>query len=63
MLTDFAKVIFRRLRLIRIDRNFLVFLIFLAISVNFWFIQSIKETTEVTIAYRLKIVDLPRDVV
>ncbi|MBR1668482.1 MAG: hypothetical protein IJ693_09410 [Bacteroidaceae bacterium] len=63
MLTDFTKVIFRRLRLIKIDRNFLVFLIFLAISINFWFMQSIKETTEVTLAYKLKVEDLPKDVV
>ena len=63
MLTNFLKVLFRRLRLIKIDRNFLVFLIFLAISIVFWFMQTIQETTEVTIAYKLKIDELPKDVV
>lgn len=63
MLTDFTKVIFRRLRLVKIDRDFLVFLIFLAVSVIFWFMQSIQETTEVSLPYRLKIEDLPKDVV
>ena len=63
MLTNFTKVIFRRLRLIKFNRNFLVFLIFLCISIIFWFMQSIKETTEVTLTYRLRIEDLPKDVV
>ncbi len=63
MLTDFTKVILRRLRLIKFDRNLLVFLVFLCISIAFWFMQSIKETTEVTLAYRLTIEDLPKDVV
>lgn len=63
MFTDFSQVIIRRLRLVRINRNFLVFLIFLAISIVFWFMQSIKETTEVNIVYKLRIVDLPKNVI
>ena len=63
MLTDFTKVIFRRLRLVKLDRNFLVFLIFLAVSIIFWFMQTIKETTEVTLTYKLTIENLPKDVV
>ena len=63
MLTDFVKVIFRRLRLIKIDRNLLVFLLFLCLSTIFWFLQTIQESTEVILAYRLVIEDLPNDVV
>lgn len=51
------------MRLVKIDRDFLVFLIFLAVSIIFWFMQSIQETTEVSLSYKLKIEDLPRDVV
>lgn len=63
MKTDFAKVILRRLRLVKINRDFLVFLIFLVVSIIFWFMQSIKETTEVNFTYSLKIEDLPKSVV
>ena len=61
--TGFIKVLFRRLRLIKIDRNLPVFLIFLMLSTIFWFMQTIQESTEVTLSYRLTIQDLPRDVV
>lgn len=56
------KVMQRRLRLIKFNRNFLVFLIFLAISIAFWFMQSLQETKEVSIAYTLKIEDVPTSV-
>lgn len=62
-MTDFVKVIFRRLRLIKIDRNLPVFLLFLGLSTIFWFLQTIQENTEVTLTYRLIIEDLPKDVV
>lgn len=60
---DFIKVILRRLRLIRINRNFGVYLIFLAVSIVFWFMQAIKETTEVVLTYQLVIEDLPRNLI
>ena len=63
MLTDPFKVLMRRLRLNKINRDFPVFLIFLGISIIFWFMQTIKETTEVTLVYRLTIEDLPNSVV
>lgn len=63
METNFYKTILRRLRLIKIDRNFLVFLVFLAISIIFWFMQSIKETTELTLTYELKIEDQPQNII
>lgn len=63
MLGDFFKVLFRRLRLIKIDRNLPVFLIFLGLSAIFWFLQTIQENTEVALTYRLIIEDMPNDVV
>lgn len=63
MLTDFFKVIFRRLRLIKFDRNLPVFLIFLVLSTIFWFLQTVQETAEVILPYRLTIEDLPKDIV
>lgn len=60
---DFMKVILRRLRLIKINRNFGVYLMFLAISIVFWFMQAIKEMSEVTLTYQLVIENLPRNLV
>lgn len=63
MNTDFFKVILRRLRLIKLNRDFLVFLLFLLVSIIFWFMQSIKETAEVVIPYKLEIEDQPKNVI
>ena len=63
MFPNSAKVILRRLRLIKFDRNLLVFLIFLAISIAFWFMQSLQETKDVSIAYTLKVEDVPTSVI
>lgn len=63
MLTDTIKVLMRRLRLNKLNRDFPVFLLFLAVSIIFWFMQTIKETTEVTLVYHLTIEDLPENVV
>ena len=63
MLANFTKVILRRLRLVKINRNFLVFLIFFVISIVFWFMQSVKETSEVSLTYKLNIVDMPKDII
>ena len=63
MNTDFFKVILRRLRLIKLNRDFLVFLLFLLVSIIFWFMQSIKETAEIIIPYKLEIEDMPKNVI
>lgn len=63
MITDFSKVIIRRLRLVRINRNLLVFLVFLLISIIFWFMQTIKETTEVSLVYKLNVVNMPKNAI
>ena len=63
MFANFTKVIFRRLRLVKFNRNLLVFLVFLAVSIAFWFMQSLQETTEVSIDYALKIEEVPKNVI
>lgn len=57
------KVLQRRLRLVKFNRNFLVFLVFLAISIAFWFTQSLLETKEGSITYTLKVEDVPTNVI
>lgn len=63
MYPHYLKILQRRLRLIKFDRNLLVFLIFLVISIAFWFMQSLQETKEVSIAYTLKVEDVPTRVI
>src|SRR5574344_24145 len=63
MSIGFFIVVLRRLRLIKLNRDFPVFLIFLGISIIFWFMQSIQEAAEVTLTYPLKVIDLPENVV
>lgn len=63
MLPYSTKVILRRLRLIKFNRNFLVFLIFLAISIAFWFMLSLQETRDVSITHTLKVEDVPTSVI
>lgn len=60
---DFVMLLMRRLRLVKINRNTLVFLIFLGISICFWFMQSLKETSTISQDYKLRIVGLPKSVI
>lgn len=60
---DFIKLLFRRLRLIKVNRNSLVFLVFLFISMVFWCMQTLKDINTITNDYSLKIVGLPKDVI
>lgn len=63
MIANIYRLIMRRLRLIRFNRNLLVFLIFLVVSIAFWFLQSLQEDTEVNITYNLQVDDVPRDII
>ncbi len=63
MAADFAKVIIRRLRLIRIDRNFLVYLVFIAIASIFWLLETMKEDVTMSMEYKIRIVDAPANVI
>lgn len=60
---DFLKLLFRRLRLVRLNRNFLVFLVFLAISMCFWWLKTLRETTSYTQEFTVKIANLPDNVI
>lgn len=57
------EIVARQLRSIKLNRNFLVFLVFLAISVAFWFMQTLKETTTTSQDYKVKIVGMPKSII
>ena len=62
-LTNIYKILTRRLRLIRVQRNILVFFVFLLIAIAFWFMQALKETTTAQFTYDIKIVNVPKEIV
>ena len=53
----------RRLRLVRINRNFLIFLVFLVVAIVFWFMQALKETTTTQFTYMVEFVNVPKEVI
>ncbi|MCQ2256666.1 MAG: YbbR-like domain-containing protein [Bacteroidaceae bacterium] len=59
---DFIKVLFRRLRLVKINRNFLVFLVFVGISTAFWFIQTLQDNSQNEVEFVINITDEPQGV-
>lgn len=60
---DFFSLLGRRLRLIKLNRNSIVFLLFLCISICFWFMKSLQETSTITQDYTLKITGLPKNII
>ncbi|MCR5313339.1 MAG: hypothetical protein K6E54_06820 [Bacteroidaceae bacterium] len=60
---SFFKLIHRRLRLVKINRNLLVYLTFLAVSIGFWCLQTLKEETFQTINFELEITGTPKNII
>ena len=48
----------RHSRFFNINREFLVFVVFLLIALVFWFIQTFKDTTEITLEYKIEVTGL-----
>ena len=48
---------YRSLRKLKINREFMVFIVFLLVSIVFWFVQTFKESTTAKINYKLEITD------
>ena len=55
----FVKRVIRRLRLIKVNRELLVFFVFFLISVGFWFLQTFNENTSISFTYKVKIKNIP----
>ncbi len=60
---DTFRKMYRSLRLFKIDREFLVFLVFLIVSVVFWFLQTFKETTSAYTKFPIRITGIPQNVI
>ena len=54
---------YRSLRKLKINREFMVFIVFLLVSIVFWFVQTFKESTTAKINYSFQIKDVPSNVI
>lgn len=57
------KIVFRRLRLIRVNRDLWVFLAFIGVAVAFWFLQTLNSDITASLSYKLTISDVPHNVI
>ena len=53
----------RKLRLVRVQRNILTFLVFLLVAIVFWFMQAMQETTTAPLTYKLNITNVPKEII
>lgn len=53
----------RSLRYTKVNRELLVFFVFLLVAVVFWFIQTFKDAAATNVEYELVITDVPKNVV
>ena len=50
---------FRRMRIMKINRELWIFILFVCVAVGFWFIQVLKDQTTLTVEYKLELKDVP----
>lgn len=55
--------LFQRFRLVTVNREIMVFLLFLIVAVVFWVSQTFKDHTTVNLEYNLKIVNVPKNLI
>ena len=60
---DMLNTMYRSLRKLKINREFMVFIVFLLVSIVFWFVQTFKESTTAKINYKLEITDIPSNII
>ena len=52
----------KRLRLLKVNRELLVFSVFLGISIVFWFLQAFQENTTLKVEQKLNITNIPENI-
>jgi len=59
----YIRSLFQRFRLVTVNKQIMVFLLFLLIAVAFWLSQTFKDHTTVNLEYELKIVNVPKNLI
>lgn len=59
----YIRSLFQRIRFVTVNREIMVFLLFLIVAVAFWLSQTFKDHTTVNLEYELKIVNVPKNLI
>ena len=62
-LKQYIRRVAGNLRMFRINREFLVFLVFLLVAVIFWFLQTFKDNTSVNLTFDFELVGVPKNMI
>ncbi len=62
-LKETFRKMWRSLRLVTINRELLVFGVFLLVAIAFWFIQTFKEQASTTVKFKMELVGVPKNIV
>lgn len=62
-ITGCYKRLIGRLRLVKVNRELLVFFVFLCVAIIFWFLQTFKEGMNIGIDYNVSIYNVPKNVI
>ena len=60
---EIYQTIYRSLRKMKINREFMVFIVFLLVSIVFWFVQTFKESTTARINYKIELTGIPSNII
>ena len=60
---EIYQTMYRSLRKIKINREFMVFFVFLLVSIVFWFVQTFKESTTARINYKIELTGIPSNII
>ena len=59
----YIRSLFQRFRFVTVNREIMVFLLFLIVAVVFWLSQTFKDHTTVNLEYDLRIVNVPKNLI
>ena len=59
----YIRSLFQRFRFVTVNREIMVFLLFLIVAVAFWLSQTFKDHTTVNLEYELNIVNVPKNLI
>ncbi len=62
-IVDYYKHFIGRLRLVKVNRELLVFFVFLCVAIAFWFLQTFKENMSIGVEYNVNIYNVPKNVI
>ena len=59
----YIRRLFRKFRFVTVNREIMVFLLFLIVAVGFWLAQTFKDHTTINLEYELRIINQPKNLI